>query len=1066
MRKKPTAHISYHEGLRLIRQFLNYASQHTVEDVQAFTAQWVPCPTWVAMEEVTIPASYITRSADLIESQLGPHGIEVVGGKEWWQWRRPEIPLKAEWIEMKSDAHERKAQGKTKGDRIILYVHGGAYYFGSTGEHRYQMQRHARKLKARLLAPKYRLAPQFPFPCGLHDCIATYLYLIQDHDPSTIILGGDSAGGGMVIAMLVTLRDQNIPLPAGAILLSPWVDLTHSFPSVAGNGDFDYIPPMGFHHKPSMVWPPPNAADLESLKNGGEGIVDSSRPSDSSDRKGKKKQDPADVDAARGYSATKTSSEEPPLSDDSRVPKPGQNLSIDLDGKRIEIQDQIQMYAANHLLAHPLVSPVMQPSLGGLPPLLIQVGGGELLHDEQVYLAHKAANPAKYPPPDAVTREWDPENKILHKYGPTKVQLQVWDDLCHVAHTLSFTRPAKYMYRGVAQFSAWALAHAQDKPMTILDDDDISIISTDSSSEKEEKDTITNVDGVAEPRSVNSVQMRAHTVSTSDGAVGKAGDPLPPFVEHMIRQRVDRHGFLYPLPSASEVPCLQVDRNSIGVIKPGPVRKWISKKSEWDTRFAKEKRRVQKTRLKEMATGYDEFPGETPPPTALAGRRQKGMEIQKQRQGKSWAMAMWSGWGSKHDESTIERKKKFGRRPTQSVILPEAGTGVAATQNPDEVIAKAEGNGELASGTVATEEKPPATFASRTFDEKGTAGAAGVGVAAGAAAGVGVLTAHESEKVEGSKNTYLSANNARPHNGAVAYPFKLRNMPGASVSTATLDSSRDHIRPMGGVGGSDDTDAASSRLRSGSRSREHSPPGGWIDGTNDGRNGGGSEIGDHDWIMGERSKGKKRESNEAGDREVKNEAAAGAIAATAGSAGLSSSQSHNQTEPSASKAHAEDASSPAVDKNGEIGGHDWIMGKKGKGKEKEAVENGSRDIRNGDAGLNAGTAAATAGFAGHSSSQKQNYSEASASKAHAGNTSSPSPDQSHEIGSHDWIMAGRQRTSQDKQKADAAAVSNGGASNGHHAEEASESGKVVQGGEVVSAARPPLNTFVTARESL
>ncbi len=85
--------------------------------------------------------------------------------------------------------------------------------------------------------------------------VATYLYLLsENHDPSTILLAGDSAGGGMVLSMLVVLRDQGIPLPAGAILISPWVDLTHSFPSLSGDGMMDYIPSHGFVHKPSMSW--------------------------------------------------------------------------------------------------------------------------------------------------------------------------------------------------------------------------------------------------------------------------------------------------------------------------------------------------------------------------------------------------------------------------------------------------------------------------------------------------------------------------------------------------------------------------------------------------------------------------------------------------------------------------------------------------------------------------------------------------------------------------------------------------------------------------------------------
>src|SRR6201999_2830722 len=98
---------------------------------------------------------------------------------------------------MRAHANERK-RTKEPGQRVMLYLHGGGYFFGSVDEHRYQLQRHARKLKARVFAPRYRLAPQFPFPCGLQDCLAAYLYLLSIHDASEIILAGDSAGGGMV----------------------------------------------------------------------------------------------------------------------------------------------------------------------------------------------------------------------------------------------------------------------------------------------------------------------------------------------------------------------------------------------------------------------------------------------------------------------------------------------------------------------------------------------------------------------------------------------------------------------------------------------------------------------------------------------------------------------------------------------------------------------------------------------------------------------------------------------------------------------------------------------------
>jgi acetyl esterase/lipase len=151
--QKPTAHISYDEGLHLIRQFLLYASHHTVEDIQRFTSQWVPHPRWVKVDEVTIGEEHIKAAAEAIQAQLGHHGIEKVGGKTWWQWRRPGSKLRAEWIEMRSDYLERKKLGNEgKAKRIMLYVHGGAYFFGSVDEHRYQMQRHARKLKARVFA--------------------------------------------------------------------------------------------------------------------------------------------------------------------------------------------------------------------------------------------------------------------------------------------------------------------------------------------------------------------------------------------------------------------------------------------------------------------------------------------------------------------------------------------------------------------------------------------------------------------------------------------------------------------------------------------------------------------------------------------------------------------------------------------------------------------------------------------------------------------------------------------------------------------------------------------------
>ncbi|MCJ1356627.1 MAG: hypothetical protein MMC33_006622 [Icmadophila ericetorum] len=654
--QKPTAHISYDEGLNLIRQFLHYASFHTVEEIQAFTSQWVPSPRWVKVDEVTITEDSISRAAELIRAQLGHRGIDKIGGKTWWTWRREGSVLKAEWIEMRGDYNRRKKTGE-KGSRVVLYVHGGAYFFGSVDEHRYQLQRHARKLKARVLA-----------------------------------------------RLMVVLRDQGIPLPAGAVLISPWVDLTHSFPSVSGNNPFDYIPAHGFINRPSYAWPPPNADDMEQIAmHAVEKVVKDGLPRKSTQLERQE----ATQNAIQGFSVDHNPKDLNPKENANNpagtegggmragntIPGPGRDISIMIDGNMIEIKDQIQMYTTNQLISHPLVSPVLQPSLGGLPPLLILTGGGEALRDEQIYLAHKAANPSKYPPGEAYLDEYPDARDIIEKYKPTYVQLQVWDDLCHVAPTLSFTRPAKYMYRSIAQFGAWALARAQETEIEILDDDNVSVISSGSDTGSEAEDSELQKSPERKPRmrandSNDNVKSSDAVLDTSKDQVGKAGDPLPKFVHNMIRQRVDRHGTIYPLAPAGELPALQMSPNEIGIVKPGPVKRWITAKTQWDSKFAKEKRRAQRQRVKEIVEGYQGFgDDEAPPPSALAGRRHLNMQKEEKKK-RSWGMSLWSLWGSSHDKDTIIREEKADQEPEKSVAgldgegaRPKAKTDAVDKQN-------------------------------------------------------------------------------------------------------------------------------------------------------------------------------------------------------------------------------------------------------------------------------------------------------------------------------------------------------------------------------------------------
>ena len=460
--------------------------------------------------------------------------------------------------------------------------------------------------------------------------------------------------------MLVILRDRGFPLPAGAVLISPWVDLTHSFPSLTEDASLDYIPVHGFLQRPSKSWPPPNAKDMEQIAmHAVENFVGTSLPRESSQEVRRQ----TVQEAVQGFSIDQNPQNVQPVENANNpaglqgaglrpgntIPGAGHELSIMIDGKFIQINDQIQMYTTNQLISHPLVSPVLQPSLGGLPPLLILTGGGELLRDEQIYLAHKAANPAKYAPGEAYLDEYPEARDIVEKWKPTDVQLQVWDDLCHVAPTLSFTRPAKYMYRSVAQFSAWALARSQSASIQILDDDDVSIISSGS-------DTESNSSKIQQSQKLFTTKGEvAQGQATDTEQVGKAGRPLPPFKNNMIRQRVDRHGNIYPLGPASTLPGLQVPTNEIGVIKPGPVLRYTEATKKWNSKFAKEKRKVQNQRIKDMVKGFEGFgDDEVPPPSALAGRR--GRDAPKEREekkGRSWAMSLWSLWGSSHDEKTV-----------------------------------------------------------------------------------------------------------------------------------------------------------------------------------------------------------------------------------------------------------------------------------------------------------------------------------------------------------------------------------------------------------------------------
>lgn len=189
----------------------------------------------------------------------------------------------------------------------------------------------------------------------------------------------------------------------------------------------------------------------------------------------------------------------------------------------------------------------------------------------------------------------------------------------------------------------------------------------------------------------------------SKGLVGKAGDALPPFKNHMIRQRVTRHGVIFPLPPAPQLPGCAMARDLVGVPKQGPVQKWLDQRKQWDRKFATAKRQVHKRFIDDLAVGYEGFgDGEFPPPSALAGRRRKGDAGKPAKRSKSMGLALWSLWGSKHDKMTMDREEKADKEDQDVEVVAGGGAGGEGARS----FADLERQGTMAAAEAASPTSP------------------------------------------------------------------------------------------------------------------------------------------------------------------------------------------------------------------------------------------------------------------------------------------------------------------------------------------------------------------------
>lgn len=141
-------------------------------------------------------------------------------------------------------------------ERVLVWVHGGAHCLCSPLTHRGLAISLSKNAKARVLLPAYGLAPEHPFPYGRDQIIEVMAWLrdAEGVDPANTAIGGDSSGGGLAMSALVHMRDLGMPMPACAVLFSPWVDLAGAGPTVAERALVDPMLPFALAQLPARAY--------------------------------------------------------------------------------------------------------------------------------------------------------------------------------------------------------------------------------------------------------------------------------------------------------------------------------------------------------------------------------------------------------------------------------------------------------------------------------------------------------------------------------------------------------------------------------------------------------------------------------------------------------------------------------------------------------------------------------------------------------------------------------------------------------------------------------------------
>ena len=179
----------------------------------------------------------------LTMKRAGRHGIDIAKTRGSIGTPRPRVlqvpagwkvaPLSASGLTF--EAVDRESGNPLRSDLMVLYLHGGGYFFGSPQTHRQLTIGMAKHCDAPVYALDYRLAPEHRFPAALDDALAAVRVLASRQPGRRLIIAGDSAGGGLALATALAMRDQGLSMPSALVLFSPWTDLAGTGASIDAN---------------------------------------------------------------------------------------------------------------------------------------------------------------------------------------------------------------------------------------------------------------------------------------------------------------------------------------------------------------------------------------------------------------------------------------------------------------------------------------------------------------------------------------------------------------------------------------------------------------------------------------------------------------------------------------------------------------------------------------------------------------------------------------------------------------------------------------------------------------